>query len=177
MNFSLYVLATSPKGIQCATPSSTSEPFWLPREHVTWSEPPEPGAKVSVTLPRWLAQKHRQLVVLRGQYAIPLNPPPPGLDPERATQNGSFPMSDRPEDAGKGFLARNERREKPSHPEFTGKLSIHGTEYRLAAWVREKDGKKFFSLAANEIEQRPAERQEQKRPASGPVFDDSTIPF
>jgi hypothetical protein len=83
--------------------------------------------------------------------------------------------SDRPEDAGRGFLARNERREKPSHPEFTGKLSIHGREYRLAAWVREKDGKKFFSIAVNEIEQ---QAQPKPQPAGGPTFrEDEAIPF
>lgn len=83
-------------------------------------------------------------------------------------------MSDRPEDAGKGFLARNERREKPSQPEFTGKLTIRGTEYRLAAWVKEKDGKRFFSIAANEIEQRGQEPQQDRRDWQRP---DSEIPF
>lgn len=83
---------------------------------------------------------------------------------------------DRPKDADKGFLARNERREKPSQPEFTGTLTIRGTEYRLAAWVREKDGKKFFSIAANEIEQRPAQRQQQPD-RGGPRFDGDSIPF
>jgi hypothetical protein len=88
-------------------------------------------------------------------------------------------MTDRPEDAGRGFLARNERREKPSQPEFTGKLTIGGTEYRLAAWVREKDGKKFFSLAANEIEQRttPEQRAASQHPNGGPTFGDDSIPF
>ena len=59
-------------------------------------------------------------------------------------------MTDGPQDAGFGSLSRNDRRTKPSHPEFTGRLEIHGQKYRLAAWVKEKDGRKYFSIAVRE---------------------------
>jgi hypothetical protein len=132
------------------------ELFWLPAGWpAEWLAVPEIGEVVGVKLPRWLATKHQPIVALRSGFQRSLNfYTPPPLNAE-ANREGSFPMTDRPEDAGKGFLARNDRREKPSHPEFTGKLSIHGREYRLAAWVREKDGKKFFSIAANEVSQQP----------------------
>ena len=55
-----------------------------------------------------------------------------------------------------GILSRNDRRESDKHPEFTGTLNVEGTEYRLAAWVRErKDGSgKFFSLKVTPKEER-----------------------
>lgn len=53
-----------------------------------------------------------------------------------------------------GILSRNERREKDTQPEFTGKIDIEGKPYRLAAWVRQrKDGGKFFSLKATPQEE------------------------
>jgi hypothetical protein len=92
------------------------------------------------------------------------------------------PMADYPQDAGKGALFRNEKREKPSHPEFRGDctITIDGVERKLwiSAWVKtsEKTGKKFFSLAFREAEA-PREQRQQK-PAGGPSFSDrDTIPF
>jgi hypothetical protein len=171
VNFDLRIRAVKGKGVQFATTTDTGSPFWLPLgPPVTWAAEPVPGAQVRADLPRWLAQKHQQLVALRGQHSLSFHRPVE-LDPIKA--KGRSPMTnDHPEDAGKGFLARNEKREKPSHPEFTGKLSIHGTEYRLAAWVREKEGKKYFSIAAREV----GEQQEAKpKPPGRPVADD--IPF
>jgi hypothetical protein len=115
MNFTLHVLDVRGKGVQVVTPGSTSEAFWLPRgSPVVWSEAPEPGAKVSASIPRWLAQRHHQFVALRGQYSI-LFHQKAELDPEKA--KGPIPMAnDRPEDAGRGALFKNDKKEKPSHP-------------------------------------------------------------
>ena len=176
MNISLTVIDVRGKGVQVATPASTGESFWLPKAGVTWSAEPTPGAKVSATVPAWLAAKHQQLVKLRGQYAIPLNPMP-GLDPDRATAKGSFPMSDYPQDAGKGALYRNTKAEKPSHPSHTGFCEIGGVRYRIAAWVKtsEKDGSKFFSLSFRDAgEQQTAKPQPT---AGGPSFGGESIPF
>jgi hypothetical protein len=175
MNVSLHIISLSAKGVQCVTLGSTDAGFWLPRRHVTWSEPPEAGAKVSAEVPTWLAQKHKQLVAVRGQYAFPLTPLP-GLDPERATQDGSFPMSDYPQDAGKGALYRNTKAEKPSHPSHTGFCDIDGRRYRIAAWVRTKEdtGEKYFSLTFRPADEQPA--KPAQRSSSDPTFDDQ-IPF
>ena len=42
-------------------------------------------------------------------------------------------------------LSRNERREKDTHPDFTGSLNVDGVEYWLNAWTKELNGRKFFS--------------------------------
>lgn len=73
-----------------------------------------------------------------------------------------------------GILFKNDRKEKPSHPDYTGNAMIDGTEYWLSAWI--KDGKKgkFMSLAfkpKDEAQQAP-KRMEQKSEA-----DDEDIPF
>lgn len=65
-----------------------------------------------------------------------------------------------------GLLARNERKEKDSHPDFTGTLNVDGVDYWLSAWTKEgkagskMEGKRFFSIAVKPKE----ERQEQRRP-------------
>jgi hypothetical protein len=84
-------------------------------------------------------------------------------------------MADRPEDVGNGVLLRNDRREKPSHPEFKGEATIEGKKYWVAAWVKEKDGKKFFSLAF-----RPKGEPVKTKPAVSGRFDaplEDFVPF
>lgn len=83
-----------------------------------------------------------------------------------------------------GILSKNDRREKDTHPEYTGTINVDGVDYWLSAWVKErKDGSgKFFSLSVRPKEQRqPSPRQqapEQRNPKGvAPDFDDSDIPF
>jgi hypothetical protein len=74
----------------------------------------------------------------------------------------------------RGTLGKNERREKETHPEYTGKCEIDGKMYWISAWVKEGQGRKFFSLAFKPQEQQqqaPAKRQ------APPQDDDSSIPF
>jgi hypothetical protein len=60
-----------------------------------------------------------------------------------------------------GALFRNDKKEKPSQPDHTGTAKIGGKEYRISAWVKEgKSGKKFFSLAFNEQDERRHESSE-----------------
>lgn len=46
-----------------------------------------------------------------------------------------------------GSLWRNDRKEKPTHPDHSGQVMVDGKEYWISAWVKESGGKKFFSLA------------------------------
>jgi hypothetical protein len=81
-------------------------------------------------------------------------------------------MTDRPEDAGNGVLFRNDKREKPSQPEFKGECTIKGKRFWLAAWVKtsEKSGQKFFSLAFREAEEQKPKPNPNRRWRKTPKF-------
>jgi hypothetical protein len=74
-----------------------------------------------------------------------------------------------------GMLARNDRKEKETHPDFKGSINVDGKEYWLSAWVKEGKeggkmaGKKFFSLSVSPKEQAPAP---QKKAESFDQLDD-----
>lgn len=74
----------------------------------------------------------------------------------------------------RGTLGKNERREKDTHPEYTGKCEIEGSMYWISAWVKEANGRKFFSLAFKPIEQQqaqqPARRPQQREQYEEPPF-------
>lgn len=49
-----------------------------------------------------------------------------------------------------GVLFKNDRKEKPTHPDYTGSWTdAQGNDHWLSAWIKEgKSGKKFISLSA-----------------------------
>ena len=48
----------------------------------------------------------------------------------------------------RGSLFKNDRKEKETHPDYTGTCQIQGVEYYMNAWVKEaKSGKKYFSFS------------------------------
>lgn len=70
-----------------------------------------------------------------------------------------------------GTLGKNHRKEKESHPGYTGKCEIDGKAYWISAWVKDgNNNEKFFSLSFKaKDEQAPA-------PRNSGASDDS-IPF
>lgn len=46
-----------------------------------------------------------------------------------------------------GSLFKNDRKEQPSHPDYKGSVMVDGVEMWVSAWVKEGNGKKFFSLS------------------------------
>lgn len=83
-----------------------------------------------------------------------------------------------------GILARNERKEKDTHPDLQGSINVDGKEYWLSAWSKrgksgKLEGKPFFSLAIKPKE----DRQQQDAPkrdepaTQSDSFDDSDLPF
>ena len=82
-----------------------------------------------------------------------------------------------------GLLAKNRRKEKDTHPDYSGSVNIEGVEYWLSGWLKTgKDGsklagEKFFSLAFKRKEGQPAPAAAPAAPApAAPDFDDD-IPF
>jgi|SRR6516162_4364906 hypothetical protein len=83
--------------------------------------------------------------------------PDVGDNPTRLQRSESI-MSDF---TGKGYLARNGRKEPGSQqPDLRGKLNIGGTEFELAGWEKEKDGRQYVSLTVQPARDsnRPATR-------------------
>lgn len=55
-----------------------------------------------------------------------------------------------------GALFKNDKKEKDTHPDYTGNATIDGTPYWMSAWVKTaKSGKKFMSFAFKLKEERP----------------------
>jgi len=54
-----------------------------------------------------------------------------------------------------GMLARNDKKEKDTHPDFKGSINVDGKEYWLSAWTKEgkpggkMEGRKYFSLSVS----------------------------
>ena len=82
-------------------------------------------------------------------------------------------MATQYDNTNSGILARNERKDKDSHPDFTGSLNVAGTAYWLSAWVNEgrpgskMEGKKYFSIKLS--------RKEGGATTGRPVSDDRIV--
>ena len=43
------------------------------------------------------------------------------------------------DNTNRGQIWRNEKKEKPTQPDFTGSLNVEGVEYWVSAWKRKPD--------------------------------------
>jgi hypothetical protein len=79
-------------------------------------------------------------------------------------------MSEQQKD-NSGALFTNKRREKDTHPHYTGQATIDGKDYWLSAWVNKskKDGASYMSVAFKLKDAPQAEKAD-------PEFDDK-LPF
>lgn len=78
----------------------------------------------------------------------------------------------------KGTLGKNKRKEKDSHPDYTGSCEIDGEQYWISGWVKENrtTREKFFSLAFNLKDAPSRPKQEPSTDGQG-GFDSDIIPF
>lgn len=59
------------------------------------------------------------------------------------------------DNTNRGALFTNKRKEKDTHPSFTGRLNVDGKEYWLSAWGKtSKAGEKFLSLSVAPVEEK-----------------------
>ena len=64
------------------------------------------------------------------------------------------------DNTNRGILGRNKRKEKDSHPDFSGSINVEGHDYWLSGWLKENANGKFFSLSIkpkNGTAEHPAE--------------------
>lgn len=90
-----------------------------------------------------------------------------------------------------GTIFNNDRKEKETHPDRTGRCLIEGRQYYISGWIKEGAKGKFLSLAFKPVEEHGQEDQTQRQPAKkaaptqrqwktpppGPDSDDPSIPF
>ena len=71
---------------------------------------------------------------------------------------------------GQAVLFKNDRKQTPTHPDWTGDIHLDGTDFWLSGWVKEsKKGAKYLSISVGQ-EKKPKGEQAAKQ-------DDSDIPF
>lgn len=89
-------------------------------------------------------------------------------------------MSQQYSNENSGILSKNDRKEQPNHPDYTGTINVDGVDYWLSGWVKEgkaggkMEGRKFFSLSVRPKEAPRAQARPQARHAQ---FDDGEPPF
>lgn len=50
----------------------------------------------------------------------------------------------------KGSIFKNDRKEKDTHPDYTGQINVAGTLYNISGWInKSKSGKKYFGLSVS----------------------------
>ena len=68
----------------------------------------------------------------------------------------------------RGVLFKNDRKEKDTHPDYTGNIDVDGVEYWLSAWIKEGRKGKFMSLSIKLKEDASAVKRRDEAPARPP---------
>lgn len=71
-----------------------------------------------------------------------------------------------------GALFKNDKKEKPTHPNYKGELMVAGTPYWVSGWIkRSQAGLAFMSLALTPKNDRAAQEEPAKpETPRGPTF-------
>jgi len=79
------------------------------------------------------------------------------------------------DDTNRGQIWKNEKKEKDTHPDFTGSLNVEGTEYWVSAWKRKEGANPKAPALSFSIKPKDEARAEPKREAEADLDDE--IPF
>lgn len=67
-----------------------------------------------------------------------------------------------------GVIFNNDRKEKESQPDRTGRCRILGRDFYVSGWIKEGAKGKYLSLAFKPMEENGQEDQTQRQPARQP---------
>jgi len=71
-----------------------------------------------------------------------------------------------------GILFKNDRKEKDTHPDYNGSITINGTEHWLSAWIKKGEKGSFMSLSIGDVK-----KPKQQDVPPNDDFEDDDIPF
>lgn len=78
-------------------------------------------------------------------------------------------MSKQFDDTDRGVLFANQRKEKDTHPDYTGNVNVGGHDYWLSAWIKKsKEGKSFLSLSVKLKDGQARDSRQDATPSSRP---------
>jgi hypothetical protein len=139
-------------------PRDDSSEHWIPFSQIQPdSEIKRVGDRGSLIVSAWFASSAK-LFTTGNPTQTPM---PKGNGNGRALENKP----------GRGVLFR--RRAQGSQPNYEGGVNLDGSEYRLAAWIKQsKSGVEYLSVAVS-----PAPPTREASPGQSSPHDDEDIPF
>lgn len=83
------------------------------------------------------------------------------------------------DNTNRGAIWGNQRKEKDTHPDFTGSINVEGVEYFLDAWKRKPDAGENAPSLSFRVKRKDSQPNEGSGGESPPAGDDlgDEIPF